>query len=85
MRDRVAAEWEEVATRLYFEGYDIKRIKKDNHHQSREACHAMLSEWLEGNGREPKTWETIIKALEEAQLSEVAKELSNIIIQDHSP
>ena len=32
-------------------------------------------EWLRGNGRKPTTWNTIIKALEEADLVELAADL----------
>ena len=82
--DRVAAKWEKVATRLHFEGHEIKRIERDNHYQSTDSCRAMLIEWLGGNGREPKTWETIIKALIEADLSTCAEDLNWIMTQDHS-
>ena len=72
---RVAAEWEKVATRLQFEGHDILRIKKDNHFQTSDACRAMFIEWLEGKGRTPTTWDTVIKALEEAEFGETAGDL----------
>ena len=54
-------------------------IKRDNHFQSVDACHAMFSEWLEGKGRTPTTWETVIKALEEADLGEVAQDLKEVL------
>ena len=76
---QVAARWERVATRLYFQVCDIDRIKKDTHHSSIPACSQVFKEWLEGKGRHPTTWETVIKALKEAELSEVAKDLEIII------
>ena len=39
----------------------------------------MFMEWLEGKGRSPKTWETVIEALEEADLSEVASDLKDVL------
>ena len=39
----------------------------------------MFSEWLEGKGRTPTTWETVIKALEEADLGEVAQDLKEVL------
>lgn len=72
---RVAAKWEDVATSLYFEGYEIQSIQRDQHYQTRNACRAMFIEWLRGEGRKPTTWNTLIKALEEAELSEVANDL----------
>ena len=39
----------------------------------------MFSDWLEGKGRQPTTWETLIKALEEADFSEVANDLKDVL------
>ena len=75
---RVAAKWETVATRLHFEGHDIERIEKDKPHQSLDACRTMFIEWLEGKGRTPITWETVIKVLEEAELAELASDLRDV-------
>ena len=38
----------------------------------------MFSQWLEGNGREPRTWRTLILALGEASLHTIVQELQNI-------
>ena len=73
---QAAAKWEAVATRLYFESHDIGRIREDYHQQTVKACRTVFIEWLEGKGRTPTTWNTVIKALEEADLSELAGELN---------
>lgn len=39
----------------------------------------MFSDWLEGKGRQPTTWETLIEALEEANLSELANDLKETL------
>ena len=75
---RTASDWECVATRLYFEGHEIRSLRAD-HHQVIDACREMFIEWLEGKGRLPKTWETVITALEEADLSEVASDLKDVL------
>lgn len=75
---RAASVWEKVATRLYFEGHDILTIQR-NKPQVEDASRTMFIEWLEGKGRTPITWETVIKALDEAELAEVAEDLRNII------
>ena len=67
-----------MATRLYFEGHDIQNIKR-NHTYCVEACHTMFMEWLEKKGRIPKTWNTLIKALKEANLSEIATDLELVL------
>ena len=78
--DRVAAKWKEVALRLHFEGHDIGVIDRDNHYQSLSACCAMFTRWLDGNGRKPTTWRTLIVALKEANLSTLAEELEKIFL-----
>ena len=76
--DKVAYVWEKVATRLHFEGHDISRIQR-NEHRAEDACHTMFVEWLEGRGRTPTTWETVLKVLEEAKQRELAKDLKEIL------
>ena len=76
---RVAAKWEEVATSLHFDGHDIERIKRDHNNSCLEACRTVFMEWLEGEGLEPITWETLIKVLNEAGFSEPASDLEHVI------
>ena len=73
--NRAAAKWVSVATRLHFESHDISRIREDCHYQTTKACQTVFIEWLEGKGRTPITWNTVIEALEEADLSKLAREL----------
>ena len=81
---RAAGIWEQFATRLHFEHSDINRIRSDNPCQCRVACWKVCSEWLEGAGRKPISWETIIKALIECELSEIAGDLKHIIPDTHT-
>ena len=79
MIERVASRWESVATQLHFEGHLIDTIKMESHYQVDSACRKMFIRWLEGIGRQPITWRTLIDTLDEAGLPRVAHELSNII------
>ena len=38
----------------------------------------MFTRWLEGCGRKPKTWRTLVIALKEAKLSTLAEELEKM-------
>ena len=69
---------EKVATRLLFEGHDILRIRK-NEHQAEDACRTVFAEWLQGKGFTPTTWEVVVKALDEAQQGELAKDLGEAL------
>ena len=76
---RVAANWEDVALQLHFEGYDIDAIARDANHKTESACRTMFTKWLKGEGRKPTTWKTLITVLDEADLSVVAEELSGLL------
>ena len=78
--ERTAADWECVATTLHFEGHEIKTIRAD-YHQSADACRNMFIEWLEGKGRQPKSWETVLSALNEAGFGELASDVSDAICE----
>ena len=78
-----ASKWEDVATRLYFEGFSISSIKRDNSQSVEGACRAVFIDWLGGMEqlREPKTWRTVIKVLKEADMSELAIRLEDVLTQ----
>lgn len=75
----VAGKWERIATRLYLETHDIERIERDCFYKAESSCRTVFMEWLDGRYREPVTWETLIKALEEAKFSNVVRDLVFIL------
>ena len=76
---RITGKWERVATRLHFPADAIEVISRDSHHQCDSSCRTMFSRWLDGEGREPRTWGTLVTVLYEADLSSVANELEKMI------
>ena len=78
MIKEVAAMWDEMALRLHFEANDIARIERDHHWQSVQAARVVFSEWLEGKGRQPKTWHTLIAALDEMGFQDISNDLEII-------
>ena len=77
--DITATAWETVALGLFFKSHDISHIKRDHPQQSIQAATTVFSEWIEGKGRQPKTWLTIMKSLSEAGLETVARDLKRIL------
>ena len=77
--ETVAAKWERVATRLYIHHHIIERIRKDNQRQCDPCCRKIFCEWLDGKGRQPINWQTLITALIEADCSELAGDLQKLI------
>ena len=83
--ERAAFKWDTLAIRLYFDSYDVQRVERDSHHQTIHACRSVLMEWLEGKGRTPTTWDILIKALNEAELSLLASDLNLVLHRDIHP
>ena len=79
MIERIASRWESVADQLHFENHLIDTIKIQSHYEIDSACRKMFIKWLEGVGRQPITWRTLIDALDDAGLPRVAHEFNNII------
>ena len=77
--EQIAFKWESVADQLDLKSHLIETIRMESHHQANSACRKMFMKWLEGVGRQPITWRTLIDALDEAGLPRVAHELNNII------
>ena len=80
--DRSAADWEKVATRLYFNVSIIKSIRKNpNPQTAEERCAAVFEKWLEGADglRKPLTWATVVTILKEADLGTLSEELDSVL------
>ena len=77
----VASIWKKYAIRLHFEAHDILRIEQDSRLQSVSASQQMMMEWLNGKGRQPTTWATVIEALEECELSQIAKDVKGALTE----
>ena len=77
----VAPIWDRVALRLHFEGCDIDQIMRDYPQQCAVASRTMFSDWLNGKGRRPTSWNTLIQALKEmgVELSKIATDLESIL------
>ena len=56
-------------------GAVISAIRNEHHHQPCEITYAILSKWLQGKGKYPKTWETLISVLNSIQLSVLASDI----------
>ena len=72
----IAPKWQDLAYALCFDPATVREIKVDLRHSVKEACTDMLEKWLAGGGkRGPRTWRTLIDALNEIENTELAKDL----------
>jgi len=74
---RIAARWETVAHFLKFEISRIEIIKKQHPNDPEESCTKVFTHWLStDDGVRPKTWETLLKTLNEIkQLTSATEEI----------
>ena len=68
IRDHLAANWEDLFLCLGFEPAEenqsmIAVIQKNNPGRVRDACREVLLMWLQGKGRKPVTWTTLVDVL----------------------
>lgn len=79
---KTAAKWKKIATRLHFDPSDIGAIENDAHYKAEPACSAVFSTWLGGKHglREPITWATIVKVLQEIDHGILADKLNSVLI-----
>ena len=76
MIKRTAANWSELAYALKFDNHDVETIGRNNRNV-KDGCTVMLGNWLDGQGeRGPRTWRTLLEALRDIDLTELADELS---------
>ena len=74
----VAPRWEKFALYLKMDKSMIDIWKRDTD-QVEDATRKLFGHWLDGNGRQPISWRTLIQALLEAGLSITATDLGKIL------
>lgn len=75
----LASQWKKFGIHLNFDetGYTLRNIKKEC---SEECCIEMMEMWLEGKGRQPVTWATLIELLEDAEHKSIAEQLKEVVL-----
>ena len=70
----VGAKWREVATYLGLESHVITAVHVDQSSVEDNCLNALLR-WMDGAGKQPKTWITVLEAMRRAGFNEPAREL----------
>ena len=63
--ENICAVWKKLSLALQFPGGVISAVERSQHFQVEAACLTMLQRWLDGEGRQPVTWETLVECLED--------------------
>ena len=72
---KVSADWEELALALHFDGEVLRAVERSQHFQVEAACRTILQRWLDGEGLQPVTWETLVEALVDIEHGALARDL----------
>ena len=75
MVEKVSANWEELALALHFDGEVIRAVERNQHFQVEACCRTILQRWLDGEGLQPVTWETLLEALVDIEHDTLARDL----------
>ena len=75
IRDGAASKWKDLAIQLNFQPGTINIIQSDSNYRSEDAFDMLMTRWLDGGGRQPVTWKTLIHALEDIDLNVLAQDM----------
>jgi len=76
--ERTSPNWDYLGLGLDFESHVLQTINQNAFHQADRACMNLLQAWLQGRGKQPVTWRTLIQALEKANIPELVQKLKNL-------
>ena len=80
--DEIAAKWKRFGRCLKFTTSDLNNIESTCHGVVEECCNEMLTLWVEGHSssyKQPIAWETLLEALRDARMGQLADKLTAIV------
>ena len=79
---RVSPAWYDLGSLMDFDesGTKLEIIRESYHNNPVTCCRAMFQHWLNGNGRKPTSWRTLIELLEDSDQKVLAGEIRNALI-----
>ena len=73
--EQISADWEKLALAFHFRGGVIRTVRESEHFQVEKTCHTILHKWLDGQGLQPVTWDTLVECLEDIGHRSLAEDL----------
>ena len=79
--DEIAPHWIHFSLKLGISGPAVLGIEKKWPYDERSCCREVMEMWLIGKGRQPPTWELLVKTLQECddELSSLAERINQAI------
>lgn len=77
---KVASDWKNIGYCLELPGYVLDNIEHDTvNFGCEQSSHETFRRWLNGEGRQPVTWRTLIEVLQDADRKTLAADLKQHI------
>jgi hypothetical protein len=79
---KICGRWKDVGDLLDFDptGATLNQIQADRWGEGVESCcRAMFQLWLEGNGRQPASWATLLRVLRDSDFNALAADLEKAL------
>ena len=73
----VSTDWEKLVLALHLRG---EIIREQRHFQPEAACRTTLQRWLNGDGQQPVTWDTLLDCLEDIGHGTLAGDLRKEVV-----
>ena len=64
-------------------GSIVDSIVKSKHYVPVDITVEILRQWLQGKGRKPVTWQTLVKCLQDTDLTTLADDMKNSLSEHH--
>lgn len=79
---QVAYRWKDFALQLDFDtvGTKVQLIDKKLHSDPEECCQEAMRAWLQGEGRQPATWELLVEILKDLDLNVLASQIEEATV-----
>ena len=77
--DNIASHWEEIGICLQIDEATLRMITAETRGDVMDCCGEMMRQWLQGSGRQPVTWATLIEVLREADFNVLAHDLEMVL------
>ena len=85
--DEIAAKWKRFGLCLKFSTSSLNNIESTCHHDVEACVNRLLTLWLEGHVQDvsqaPITWETLLEALRDSRLGQLADKLTDLLTSHH--
>ncbi len=69
------ADWEELTDFLELPSTTVRNVKAESDYTLERACRSVFELWLNGQGREQKTWRELVMVLRDMEKGKLADDI----------